>query len=313
MSFLSPLCALDVGSTTTRCWLEGSDTILTVPTPRSLVVRGRIRDDIALGSFLHSLIFTSDRRSLGVARPRVVASVPCCFTSVEKGGIIRALHGAGVLGTQLVLTALCAASGVGADLSSAKATVLLSCGSQYSELSLIVSGTQIVSRELSCTAHELLRHLSRRITQELQISVPPHILSALIEAKVGLQEWEQKDLHVPGKNTQTGKASEVVIPQKLLRDEIERFFAEQCEYIEREFNKLDASLLSDILEQGILLYGGFSQFSGLSLSLSSSLKIPVSVVPDPELCVIQGLKELASSITFPDFENEMEEFTVLGC
>src|SRR5260221_3032322 len=143
MSFLSPLCALDVGSPSTRCWLEGVDKVVVTPTPASLLSLGRLTDDERAGLFFHKLFFSGDRKVLGVGRPRVIASVPCCFTSVEKQALVRATQAGGAIGAKLVSTALAAASGAGVDLTSSHAAILLFCGSQFCELAVLVSGSQV--------------------------------------------------------------------------------------------------------------------------------------------------------------------------
>ena len=312
MSLLSPLCALDVGSVTTRMWFENAKKSFEINTPSSLIKSGRVSDDDRFGSFLHTLFFTHERSLLGIARPRVVASVPCCFTSVEKHALVRACALGGASGTQLVSTALCAASGAGVDLQSPRASLMLSCGSGCSELGVVVSGTQISSCELSCTVQACTTALIRRVKHDLHVSVSPVAMEKLIRTQVSLLE-DKKDQHVSGKDDLTGDAKEVVIPWELLMDETKQFFQEQCAFIQKAIRKMDSSLSADILEQGILLYGGLSQLPGLSLFLSTTLRLPVSVVPEPTTCVITGLKDIASSITFTEYDTENEEYQVLGC
>lgn len=312
MSLLSPLCALDLGSHTTRIWFENTKKTIEIMTPSSLVESGRVIDDERLAPFLHSLFFRSEGTRFGIARPRIVASVPCGFTAVEKHALVRACMLAGASGTQLVSMALCAASGAGVDLNSSHAVLLLSAGHAYSELAVVVAGTQTHSFELRCTVLEYVRSLERRIKQDLHLSVSSAVLMKMIETQVHVYE-DKKDVILPGKDIVSGKVSEVKIPYELIIDQTKVFFEQQSKDIQKALQKMDSSLASDILEQGILLYGGLSNLPGLSLFLSSLVRVPVSVVQDPQACVISGLQDIAASITFVEYDGDNEEYQVLGC
>lgn len=320
MSFLSPLCALDIGSTAIKAWFDYSDQLLVVPMSEAegrsehyheLIDTGRIADDERVGNILHPVFF-SKRSPWLLTRPRIMAAVPCCFTEVEKRAVVRSSRIAGALGTQLVSMALCAASGAGADLSSSRAIILLSCGGEFSELAVLISGTQTHSTELRFTMKSLKETLQSRISREFGVHLDPFVLESHIQTQLRLGE-EGKDWKIAGKSVHDGKVREIPIPYTLVLAEAERFFEQQVVQLEQALGTLDPVLAHDLIEQGILLYGGVAQLPGLSLFISSRLHVPVSVVTDPVNCVVLGLKDIASSISFMEFDEENEESQVLGC
>ncbi len=324
MSLLSPLCALDIGSQTSRLCMVDTGAMLTAPSiivpeegvrsgPASLplVERGRITDDIQMGSLIRHMLLSGVKSPLSFARPRLALAVPCSFTPVEKQAFIHAAFAGGAGSVQLVSTALSAAYGSGVDFRNPRATILLSCGEAFSEFSVLISGAQMYGEELSCTSQELSSVIAKEIKKKLGVVVPLPAIQHLISIHPVL--LESKDASLPGKVLATGKFGEVNVPHALIKEVATAFFTSVAHDVERHLRSLDPALASDVVEQGMLLYGGLSSLSSLPLLFSSLLRIPVSTVPEPETCVITGLRDLAPSISFYENDEENEEDQVLGC
>lgn len=324
MSLLSPLCALDIGSQTSRLYMVDTGTLLTAPSmivpeegvrsgPASLplVEKGRITDDIQMGSLIRHMLLSGTASPLSFARPRMALAVPCTFTPVEKQAFTYAAFAGGAGSVQLVSTALCAAYGSGVDFRNPRATILLSCGDAFSEFSVLISGAQICGEELSCTSQELALAIAREIKKKSGVAVPLPAIQYLIATHPIL--LEEKEQLLPGKVMATGKFGEVNVPHALIKEVATAFFTSVAHAVERRLRSLDPSLAADVVEQGMLLYGGLSSLPSLPLLLSSLLRIPVSAVPESETCVITGLKDLAPSISFYENDEENEDDQVLGC
>lgn len=320
MSFLSPLYALDFGTATTRIYGADSDTLSVYPTTTSrrekhqsglpLVHRGRVTDSVRAAGFIRPRL-TRQPGTLGLAKPRMAAAVSCCQTQVEKIALAETLSLAGASSVRLVSMAVAAACGAGVDLNSDRATVLLSCGQSSSELAVVLSGSQILSRELNLTMAALTASLSAGLERELNVLIQASTLGKLLAANSPLME--PKDFTLAGKDRVTGRLKDCVVPGNLINTLAREYLQSEVEKIEAGLKELSPTLAGDLVDQGMILYGGLAGMKGLALFLSGMLSLPVSCVPDPETTVIKGLKELVSSISFEEIEEDPMRIEVLGC
>lgn len=321
MSLLSPLYALDLGTQTTRIYAADTDTLLRIPTSEArrsrqkqnsaLVNQGRVTDQVRVGRFLREKL-SNQYSVLGIAKPRVIAAVACCQTQVEKIALAESISLAGASSMRLVSMAVAAACGAGVDLGSDRATILLSCGESLSELSVVLSGSQIYSKELGFSMLSLCQYLETRLEKELGVTIYAQTLSKLIAEYSPLVE-QKKDYRLTGKKLALGKVVETMIPSSLISNLTREYLSGEAAKIETGLRSLNPSLASDLIEQGMILYGGLASMKGLPLFLSGILSIPVSCVPEPENNVVKGLKELVSSISFDVLEDDPMHIEVLGC
>lgn len=327
MSFLSPLIAIDLGTNLTRIYLADADQQSELPTgersrkrrlfSRSsqalpLVERGRVTDERAVGTFLHDALAGVGNHPFAIAKPRVLASVYGCFSRVEKMALARSLFLSGASQVQLVSEAVAAGFGSGLDLDSNHASVLLSCGDGVSELAVVLSGKQILAEEMSLTKEDLAQYLSAAIAKELGIRVSPDGLIKYLESHSPLGSG-RKEVSLPGKNLGTGKLEECLVPSGFLTQATTEYLEMEALKIERLMRHLPGVLATDVVEQGMMLYGSLAGMKGLPLFLSGKLSLPVSTVPDPETAVIKGMKEMIASISFPENDDDLEQLEVLGC
>lgn len=317
-----------MGSAITRLYSLDEDQIVSLPTPHTIkqhhekrgrvlpfLKKGRLTDARAAGYFLSEALKREFRRPLAITRPKIAAAVPSCFSQVEKLALYKALFHAGAGGAQLVATAVAAASGAGVDLSSHHATVMLACGKSVGELAVVVSGSQVTSQELSLTLDDLVGDLSMGLEQTLSISLPEESIAKLLALHSPFQESTEskKDHILPGKNLATGKLEDCQVPQALIAEMSRAFFATQVETIEAALNSMPSVMATDLVDQGIILYGGMASMKGLSLFLSQNLSVPVSSAPEPHMTVINGLKDMISSISFQENDEDLLSAPVLGC
>lgn len=317
MSFLSPLYALDLETNLTRLWALDRDVLLEVATPsfrqnkRPFMTRGRIADDRDAGAFIHDLIFTQVRQPFFLASPRIAVSAYGCFNEVERTSLIHALSGIGQ--ARMVSRALCAAFGSGQNLTSSRAVVLLSLGVGVSELAVILSGTQVFSRELESTREQLVAQCLQSIRQNHDFLAHPESVQKALEANRYICASTKGNVDIYGKNLETGKLGKISLPMSQIATVTDVFFQNLGKEIDQALRGLPTSLALDVVEQGVLIYGEFTDIDNLALKLCGQLEIPVSIVPEPKTCVIHGLKAFAESLGFAVDGEGTDKTTVLGC
>lgn len=317
MSFLSPLYALDLETNLTRLWALDRDVLLEVATPsfrqnkRPFMTRGRLADDRDAGAFIYDLIFTRVKQPFFLASPRIAVSAYGCFNDVERTSLIHALSGIGQ--ARMVSRALCAAFGSGQNLESSRAVVLLSLGVGVSELAVILSGVQVFTRELESTREQLVAQCSQSIRQKHDFLVHPESMQKALEASKYTSTSTKGDVDIYGKNLETGKLGKISLPMTQIVTVTDIFLQNLGNEIDQALRELPTLLALDVVEQGVLVYGEFTDIDNLALKLCKLLEIPVSVVPDPKSCVIKGLKDFAMSLVFETNEGGLTKTAVLGC
>ncbi len=313
MSFLSPLYALDLGSKMIRIYSADSQNLVVLSSLPAKIRRGRVTDERLASSFLFDALSSQFHRPFAIAKPRMAAVVPTCVSQVEKLALYQTLVLSGASSVQLVSTAVAAACGAGVDLTSNRAVILLSCGQALSELAIVLCGTQTFSQELFLTMEDLSVQVAKELNHELKISFQPESLAKLLITVSPLIEEGKKDHHLPGKNMINGKLGDYLVPQAIISRIVRNYITAQAERIELALHHLPATLATDVVEQGMIIYGGLAAMKGLPRFLSDKLSIPVSTVPDPELVVINGLKEMVPSIYFDELDEDPMTVKVLGC
>lgn len=310
MNLFSSLVAVDMSTDLTRFYFVSEERQVELTSPSVFKV-DRVIDERQMGAFLRDAIVNSSQQKLMLAEPKILAAVGASLTQVEKNAFAETLFFAGVNEFQLVAKSVAAAFGAGVDLSSTHATVLLSCNQDSSELAVILAGQQILAEELSISLADLSIHLVQAIENEFEVEVNRDEIGELLMLSSPFLE-SSSNYRLTGKWLRLGKIKGVEIPYEFIAKTARQFLDQELIKIEKILSGMDSALATDIVEQGMILYGKLAELKGLPLYMSSRLSFPVSSAPEPQAIVLKGLKEMISSISFQEFDQDNDFVQVLG-
>ncbi len=244
-----------------------------------------------------------------VFMPRVVVSVPCSITEVEKRAVVDTISSAGVRKICLIEEPVAAAMGAGVDISQPHGILVVDIGGGTTDMAVIsLSGVAISSsmQVAGCTFDDMIM---KYIRKKYNLIIGERMAEEAKKA-VGCvyPQPEVRTYRVKGRNALTG------LPQwaEISSDEmLEALIEPAMQIVRRVQETLESTppeLMSDVYEDGIILTGGSSYLAGFEKLLSKKTKIAVKRAEDPELCVANGAGKAIRYID--DMENK--EYGVLN-
>lgn len=309
--------AIDLGTARFKVFQDGKGIVLNEPS--IIAVDNYTEEIIAIGTEAYGMLGrTSDRvtvarplsngvisdltlaenliayylRQVGRGRlvaPRVVVSIPCNVTEVEKRAVVDAISAAGVRKVCLIEEPVAAAIGAGVDISEPHGCMIVDVGEGATDMAVIslngiaiANSTHIAGNDFNEAIIKYVRRkfgliIGDRMAEEAKMAIgcayPRHRLGSFILKGLDM---------VSGLPTTTTMTSDDMI-EALIEPAIAIVRAVQA-----TLEATPPELLADIFTDGIYLTGGSANLYGLSILISKKTKIPVVTFDNPENCVVMG-------------------------
>lgn len=329
--------AIDLGTSTVKIYVEKKGIVLIEPAV--LAVDTATDRIIALGEEAYKMIGrTSERTAVirpmsngvisdfGLAQefiryylkklhssrvfmPRVVVSIPCSITEVEKRAVVDAISSTGVRKICLIEEPVAAAMGAGVDISKPHGSLVVDIGGGTTDMAVISLSDIAISSSMQVAGRTFDDMIVKYIRRKYNLLIGERMAE---EAKIAIGcVYPQKEtcvFRVKGRNALTG------LPQwaDITSDEMLEAMIEPAMQIVRRIQETLEStppeLMADVYEDGIILTGGSAHLAGFDTLISKKTKISVRVAEEPENCVANGAGKAIRYID--DMENK--EYGVLN-
>lgn len=329
--------AIDLGTSTVKIYVEKKGIVLIEPAV--LAVDTATDRIIALGEEAYKMIGrTSERTAVirpmsngvisdfGLAQefiryylkklhssrvfmPRVVVSIPCSITEVEKRAVVDAISSTGVRKICLIEEPVAAAMGAGVDISKPHGSLVVDIGGGTTDMAVISLSDIAISSSMQVAGRTFDDMIVKYIRRKYNLLIGERMAE---EAKIAIgcvyPQKETRVFRVKGRNALTG------LPQwaDITSDEMLEAMIEPAMQIVRRIQETLEStppeLMADVYEDGIILTGGSAHLAGFDTLISKKTKISVRVAEEPENCVANGAGKAIRYID--DMENK--EYGVLN-
>ncbi len=329
--------AIDLGTSTVKIYVEKKGIMLIEPAV--LAVDTATDRIIALGEEAYKMIGrTSERTAVirpmsngvisdfGLAQefiryylkklhssrvfmPRVVVSIPCSITEVEKRAVVDAISSTGVRKICLIEEPVAAAMGAGVDISKPHGSLVVDIGGGTTDMAVISLSDIAISSSMQVAGRTFDDMIVKYIRRKYNLLIGERMAE---EAKIAIgcvyPQKETRVFRVKGRNALTG------LPQwaDITSDEMLEAMIEPAMQIVRRIQETLEStppeLMADVYEDGIILTGGSAHLAGFDTLISKKTKISVRVAEEPENCVANGAGKAIRYID--DMENK--EYGVLN-
>ncbi|HEX3038562.1 MAG TPA: rod shape-determining protein [Oscillospiraceae bacterium] len=323
--------AIDLGTSTIKIYLDGKGIILNEPS----VIAFDVQTDevVAIGKEAYAMVGrTSDKISVvhplcngvisdfGLAQyvinyyikkinsskvfmPRVVVSVPCQITEVEKRAVVDAISAAGVRKICLVEEPVAAALGAKVDISTPHGCLVVDIGGGTTDMAVISLCGVAISRSIQIAGNAFDEAIIKYTRRKYNLVIGKHMAEqAKNEIGCVYPRKEVLKFRIKGRNALSG------LPQwtDLSSDEMLEALIEPAMQIIRTMQdmleKTPPELMGDVYSDGIVLTGGSAQLFGFDTLISKKTKMPVHLAEEPENCVANGA---GAAIKFiDDMENK---------
>lgn len=225
-----------------------------------------------------------------LSRPRICITVHSGTTNVEKRALYEAAINAGAKEVYFIQEVLASAIGAGFNVSEAKGVLLVNIGGGTTDISIISLGGVVIGDTLKIAGKSLDEAIMMYMRQKYSMVIGENTAEE-IKNKIGIAhpDEEKLSLEVKGRKIVDGSHISAIVSSEDVYEAILEPLKNITAKIKEIIEKTPPELISDILEEGVILAGGVSSMKGIHRFISESLNMKVKKIENPVTCVIEGI------------------------
>ena len=230
---------------------------------------------------LESLLFSPS--------PRVIFSVPCGSTQVERRAIRESALGAGASKVYLIEEPMAAAIGADMPISDATGSMVVDIGGGTTEVGVISLGGMVYSGSVRVGGDkfdEAIVNYIRRNYGMLIGEPTAEIIKKTIGS--GFPGSEVKEMEVKGRNLAEGIPRSFTVSSNEILEALTDPLNSIVSAVKSALERTPPELGADIAERGMVLTGGGALLRDVDRLLMEETGLPVIVADDPLTCVVRG-------------------------
>ena len=325
LHFFSPAridLALDSGSARTRIARPGEGILLDEPSvlavhrdnsqvfsggcavgDLALQLRGRTPDhirviapieggavvDYALCEAMFVFYFRKVRRHRFQMLSQVMAAVGASASPVQRRALVNCLQRAGARRVSLIPSAIAGAIGAGLPVAEPTANLICNIGAGGCEVAAISFGDSVVSATTDAGGDAMnlaiLKYLQHHFNMREGIQKAEEIKIAIGSA------WpmhEETQLEISGLDMVSGVPRKAIVTSEAVREALFEPLEELVDTIKSVIARLSPELANELIDNGLVLFGGGALLPGIDRYLSDRIGMPVRIADKPDRTVIQG-------------------------
>ncbi len=222
-------------------------------------------------------------------RPRLIVSIPCGITEVEKKAVRDVAKKAGAREVFLIQQPMADAIGAKLDVSRPEGRFIVDIGGGMTEIAVISLGGIVVSKGLRLAGDKFNQEIVQWVQREFNLLIGPR-MAERIKIKVGCAAppEEKEEVPVRGRNLVSGLPEEIMISNEEAYMALEKSIKQVVQTIKDTIEETPPEVLADVMKNGIHFCGGGSLLKGLPELVERETKIPTHLVEDPMTTVVRG-------------------------
>lgn len=224
-----------------------------------------------------------------VIKPRVLVSVPCGITDVERRAVCDAVRAAEIREVYTIESPIAGAIGANCDVSLARGMMLIDMGGGHCDIAAISLGQTVKGRSVKIAGNDFTDAVIGFIREKRELEIGLHTAER-VKREVGcvFRREHNEVVCAGGFNVKTRKPEKILIHSEEMREAFEPLVKKIVSEIKSALDETPTELLGDIMEDGILLIGGGAQLYGMARRLRMELGVKVFLAEDAEMCVARG-------------------------
>jgi len=242
------------------------------------------------------LIHNVIRKALGgktLFKPRSVAGFSQYFQTQAKHTLTSILQQTAGKDVQCIEGLICSALGCSLSTSSSKAMMLLDIGFSGTEIGVFCHSNIYRKHFIPIAGKHFNLSIQQHLKTKFEAEFSPHIIEDLKRNLCDIStDAPFRSQIILGKNIKTSQPKEVEISVSDISAALQQPLTILINGIYAEFSRLSPRVVSDLMENGILLCGGGAQLTNLSSFLQEKLHLPVILVDNPQRAMVLGASQL---------------------
>jgi rod shape-determining protein MreB len=222
-------------------------------------------------------------------RPRVVIGLPSSVTEVERRAVEEATLRAGARRVFLIEEAMAAAIGSRLPIHEATGSMIVDIGGGTTEIGVISLGGLVVSKTLRIAGDEMNENIIQYARDNFNLLLGERTAEQ-IKIRIGTAIDLPETLETPirGRDVVTGLPKEIIMNNMQAKEALHRSIASITAAVKAAVEETPPELISDIIENGIVMAGGGSLTRGLDQVIAHATQISTRLTDDPLTAVVRG-------------------------
>ncbi|MEX0676041.1 MAG: rod shape-determining protein [Pirellulales bacterium] len=263
-------------------------------TPQSIkVVRpllaGVIRDFELCEAMLRYFMRKARRQGF-VVKPRVLVAVPGCVTPVEKRAVFNSTGRAGAREVLVIPEAKAAAIGTGLPIAEPVASMICDIGGGTTDVAVLSLGEIVAAQSVRVAGDAMDQALVDYLRRHYNLRIATAAAERL-RIDVGSAYPLEQELsdEVPGVDGISRLPRKARITSEEVREALAAPLLEIVEAIRTTLDDCSTDLVSDLVDNGLVLAGGGALLRGLDRFLSEQTGLPTRLCAEPLAAVSRGM------------------------
>ena len=240
---------------------------------------------------LMNCIFLDLSKEYGKFRNSVFyAAVAADLTDIEKKAFYDVLDGSFINPKKIILLDKPAVDAVGSELGfgETSGTMLVNIGSETTEISVLYSGSIVVSKLFKYGGHDIDEAIINSVRRKFNLLIGSKTAEQSKRKVVTLDETE-KSAKLFGRDIVSGLPKSCEITSEMLRSNIMEQFGPLLEAIKNVLERTPPEIAAEISKKGIWITGGTSKIPGIVDLIEDGVGLKVHAVLEPTDTVVNGL------------------------
>jgi len=317
--FNAPDVAIDLGTANTRLYVSGHGLIADEPSMVKVQPESGLVE--AVGSVAVQQPFTDHEASMvsplrqgvvanveaasallrpllkragwmGPSRPRVLACAPTDAREEEREALIEATCRAGASAVVLAPEPLAAAIGIGMDVASVYAQMIVDIGDGVTDIAVIRSGSLVATSAVRVACSNLITAVCQSVADHHNVE-PYHREAERLIWKIGAgRSGASLPYVVAGADCKTGRQRRVYVHRREITEAMLPVICTIVSTVRDAVKNLPPEIGCEVIESGIHLTGGGACLPGMADLLAAETHLDVQTAKNPLRAVINGARQM---------------------
>jgi rod shape-determining protein MreB len=221
--------------------------------------------------------------------PRVLVSVPCGSTQVERRAIRESAMGAGAREVYLLEEPMAAAMGAGMPVDEARGSMVVDIGGGTTEVAIISLSGIVYAQSVRIGGDRfdeaIINYIRRNYGSLIGETTAERIKHEIGTAYPGS---EVKEVEIRGRNLAEGIPRSFTLNSNEVLEALQEPLSGIVGAVRAALEQAPPELAGDIAERGMVLTGGGALLKDLDRLLMEETGLPVIIAEDPLTCVARG-------------------------
>lgn len=225
-----------------------------------------------------------------ILKPRIIVVVPSGVTTVQHHSLANAVAAAGCRKISTIENTIAAAVGLGIDLEKPHGSMIVDIGGGTTEVAVISYRDIVTAKSSRIAGDDFDEAIIEYIRKKHNVLIGERTAEEL-KIKIGsaMSYDGEGAMDVRGRNLVDGLPKNIEVTSEDVREAISECVSQIVDAVRVTLEKTPPELLSDIVDNGIMLTGGGALLRELDKLIEKETKIPVHIAPYPMDCVAAGM------------------------